>query len=72
MAQNHFRATFQKYFSPSATIEEIYYIARYLQLRNWDPIRDRFMTMPIKKIFLLSFFGNDLYVFLLANTKKQN
>ena len=26
MPQNYFRAAFQKYFSPGATIEEIYYL----------------------------------------------
>ena len=36
----YFRTGFQKRFSPSATIRGI--LARYLQLRDWDPVHDRY------------------------------
>ena len=42
MLQNYFRAGFQKHFSPGATIRVA--LARHLQLYDWDPVRDRFVT----------------------------
>ena len=40
MPQNYLRAEFQKYFSPDAIL------ARYLQVHDWDPFRDRFVATP--------------------------
>ena len=34
----YFRAGFQKRFIPGATIRDT--LARYLQVRDWDPVRD--------------------------------
>ena len=47
MSQNYLRAGFQKRFSPGTTIRGI--LVRYLQLHDWDIVRDRFGPHPSNK-----------------------